>query len=185
MPASLETISLGLASSMRVASDAGGEAAEHHRMDGADACAGEDGEGGFGDHRHVDQDAVALGHTERLHDRRRAHHLALEFGEGIGLLLVGLGRDVHQRAIVRTLCRVAIYRVVAKIGLAADKPLREWRTRKIADLLRRRLPVDQLGLFGPELVALFDGTLVEIGIFTHDTPRWLLTRGRYVSDAAW
>jgi hypothetical protein len=60
MPASeLETISLGLASSMRVASEPEAKAAEHHRMDGANAGAGEDREGRLGDHRHVDQDAIA------------------------------------------------------------------------------------------------------------------------------
>ena len=36
------------------------EAAEHHRMDGADARAGEHGVGRFRNHRHVDGDAIAL-----------------------------------------------------------------------------------------------------------------------------
>jgi hypothetical protein len=61
-----------------------------------------------------------------------------------------------------------IHGVVAQVGLAADKPLRERWARKIANLLRRRLPVDQFGLFGPEFVALLNRTLVEIGILTHD-----------------
>ena len=38
----------------------GREAAEHHRMHGADARARQHGVGGFGDHRQVDGDAVAL-----------------------------------------------------------------------------------------------------------------------------
>ena len=42
------------------------EAAEHHRMDGADARAGEHRVGGFRDHRHVDGDAVALLDAARL-----------------------------------------------------------------------------------------------------------------------
>ena len=91
----------------------GGEAAEHHGMDGADTGAGEDGEGGFCNHRHVDQNAIALHHAERLHDRRHAHHLGLQFGEGIDLLLVGFGRDKDQRPVVRTLGGVAVDRVMA------------------------------------------------------------------------
>ncbi len=39
----------------------GGKAAEHHRMDGADAGAGEHGDQRLGHHRHVDDDPVALG----------------------------------------------------------------------------------------------------------------------------
>ena len=37
-----------------------GKAAEHHRVDGADAGAGEHRDGRLGDHRHVDDHAVAL-----------------------------------------------------------------------------------------------------------------------------
>ena len=36
------------------------ESAEDNRMHGADACAGQHGNGGFGDERHVDDDAVAF-----------------------------------------------------------------------------------------------------------------------------
>ena len=60
MPQEAETISFGLASSMRVASSLRGKAAEDHRMDGADAGAGEHGEHRLRHHRHVDDDAVAL-----------------------------------------------------------------------------------------------------------------------------
>src|SRR3546814_3102870 len=42
------------------------EAAEHHRVDRADARAGQHGIGGFRNHRHVDGDAVALLDAARL-----------------------------------------------------------------------------------------------------------------------
>ena len=41
-----------------------GEAAEHHAVHGAESRAGEHRDDGLGDHRHVDDDAVALGDTE-------------------------------------------------------------------------------------------------------------------------
>jgi hypothetical protein len=57
IPASEVIITLGVASSIRVARLAAAKAAEDHRVDRADARAGEHGERGLGDHRHVDQHA--------------------------------------------------------------------------------------------------------------------------------
>jgi hypothetical protein len=51
---------------MRSASDSGREAAEDHRVDGADAGAGEHRDRRLGDHRQVDRDAVALLDPEPL-----------------------------------------------------------------------------------------------------------------------
>ena len=42
----------------------GGEAAEHHRMNGADPRASEHGDDRFGNHRHIDQHPVARGYAE-------------------------------------------------------------------------------------------------------------------------
>ena len=140
----------------------GGETAEHHRVDGADARTRQHRESGLGNHRHVDQHAVAAAHAERLQDGRRALDLALQFGEGVGLLGVGLGRHENQRRRVRTLRGMTVDRVVTQIGGTADEPLGKRRTGKIADLLRRRLPVDQTGLLGPELIAFGDRAGTEL-----------------------
>ena len=59
------------ASRMRSSQRLGGEAAEHHRVDGADAGAGLHGDDAFDRHRHVDQDAVALLDALRLAARWR------------------------------------------------------------------------------------------------------------------
>jgi hypothetical protein len=48
------------------------EAAEHDRMDRADARAGQHGEDRFGDHRHVDQHAVAAAHAQARAAPRRS-----------------------------------------------------------------------------------------------------------------
>jgi hypothetical protein len=51
---------------------------------------------------------------------------------------------------------------VAQVGGAADEPFGKRRVAVVADLLRRRLPVDQFGLFGPEAFAVFNGTAVKV-----------------------
>jgi hypothetical protein len=53
---------------MRLARLSGREAAEHDRMDRADARAGEHRVRRFRDHRHVDGDAIALFDAARLQD---------------------------------------------------------------------------------------------------------------------
>ena len=102
LPASALTITVGSASSMRLARLAAGEAAEHHRMDRADARAGEHRERRLGDHRHVDQHPVALLDAERQQHRRHALHFGVQFAEAVDALLVGLGRDEDQRVLVGT-----------------------------------------------------------------------------------
>jgi hypothetical protein len=135
---------------------AGGKAAEYHRVDGADAGACEDGEGRFGDHRHVDQYAVALADAQALHHRGHAHHFGLQLAEGVGLFDIRLGRNEDQRRRIRPLGGMPVDGVVAEIGLAAGEPFDERRLRVVADLLRRLVPVDQLCLLAPEGVRLLD-----------------------------
>src|SRR5690606_12610518 len=125
---------------------------------------------GFGILVQLDQDAVALLVSVILVDLRRALDLALKLREGVDPLLVGLGRQVDQRAIVRALGGVAIDRVVAEVGLAALEPLDEGRVREIADLLRLLVPVHQLRLLGPEGVAILDRATVEFLVRGHSPP---------------
>ncbi|MPN31945.1 hypothetical protein SDC9_179420 [bioreactor metagenome] len=139
-------------------------------MNGTDAGCRENREGSLGDHRHVDQDAVALLDAEALVNGCHALDFALQFSEGIDLLLVRFSRDVDQGAVVRTLGSVAVDRVVAKVGLATNEPLGKRRAGIIAHLGERFFPVDELGLFGPELVRLFDGILVKLLVRRHKVP---------------
>ena len=60
----------------------GGKAAEHHRMHRADPRAGQHRDHGLRHHRHIKDDAVALGDAEILHDRRERLHLAQHLGIG-------------------------------------------------------------------------------------------------------
>src|SRR3546814_17627197 len=65
------------------------EAAEHHRVDRADARAGQHGIGGFRNHRHVDGDAVALLDAARLQGLGDAADVLEEHTTGDWLLLGG------------------------------------------------------------------------------------------------
>ena len=56
---------------------------------------------------------------------------------------------------------------LAQIGGTAHVPARKRRVAVVTDLPRRRLPVDELGLFGPESVTLREGAGVEIGVRSH------------------
>jgi hypothetical protein len=110
----------------------GREPAEHHRVNRTDPGAGQHGDGGFGDHRHVNDDPVALTHAQRLQYRREAVHFAVQFGVGVNLGFVGFRRDVDQRPLVGAVGQMPVHGVVAKIGLAADKPLAKRRLAVVA-----------------------------------------------------
>jgi hypothetical protein len=78
MPASLVTITLGFASSIRAARLAAAKPPNTTEWMAPQAHRGEHGEHRFGRHRHVDEDAVALAHAVRLQDRREAVHLVVQ-----------------------------------------------------------------------------------------------------------
>ena len=77
------------------------ESAEDHRMDRADARAGEHREHRFGNHRHVDQHAIAAADALRLEHRRAAVDLGGELAVRVALRLAGLGGDVDRAPAAR------------------------------------------------------------------------------------
>ena len=60
----------------------GRKAAEHHRMHRADARAGEHRDHGLRHHRHIEDDAIALGDAKILHDGGERLHLIQQLGIG-------------------------------------------------------------------------------------------------------
>ena len=148
---------------------AGGETAEYHRVDSADTHRRQHGEDRFRNHRHVNQDTVAFLDILALQDGGHALDFALQFGPGVNTFFVGFGRNVNQRTIIRTLGSVTIHRVVAEVSLTVHEPFDEGWTRKITDLGERLFPLDQLCLLGPEIIAVFDGTLMKILILAHSS----------------
>ena len=53
-------------------------------------------------------------------------------------------------------------RVIAKIRFASDEPFRKGRLTKITNRVERSLPMNRLGLFGPEAFRLFQRTATEL-----------------------
>ena len=100
----------------------GGEAAEHHRVDGADARAGEHGEHRLRHHRHIDDDAVALLDAEVAQDGAEQLHLGQHAAVGEGLHRVGDGGIVDQRGLVVAAAR-------ARGGRARCSRCCRWRRR--------------------------------------------------------
>ena len=136
-------------------------------MDGTNTGTGQHGKTGFGHHRHVDQHAVALGHTQVLQDGGHALHFGVQFTKAVGLLGIGFGGNKNQRILVRALTQMAVHRVVAQIGLAASEPMGKRRMAVVTDLVKRFVPVDQAGLLSPKPVTVFNGTAVKFCIRGH------------------
>ncbi len=140
------------------------EAAEHHRMDRADARAGQHREHRLRDHRHVDQHAIALPGSERLQAGRHPIHFGMQFREAVDALDTGLGRYADQRVLRRSRREVPVHGVVAQVRAAAGEPARERCPARIADAVERVLPVDQRRLLGPERVAIGQRATVKVGV---------------------
>jgi hypothetical protein len=132
-------------------------------MDRADAHAGQHRERRLRNHRHVDQDTIALLDALRLQDGGHALHLGVQLAKAVGFLGVGFGRDEDQRVLIGPVVQMAVDRVVAQVGQAALEPARKRRVVVIADAVKRLVPVHQPGLFGPERVSIGDRALVKGG----------------------
>ena len=125
-----------------------GEAAEHDRMDRADARAGEHRERRLGDHRHVDQHAIAA--ARRPAPCRIA---AKRFTSACELAVRVARRSRRSRSRCRSSAawspRVARWRSTAlwqRLVRPPTNQLRERRPRVVEHRRERRLPVDQRGL---------------------------------------
>ena len=143
----------------------GGKAAEDHGMDGAEARNGQHGEGGFGHHGHVDENAVALGHALVAQHGRQGLHLRLEFG--IGELLQGSGDRavIDERNLIGAPARdMAVNRIMAGVALGAGKPAAIGAGFGIEDLVPRLEPVDFAGRAGPEALRVLFPALVDVVI---------------------
>ena len=156
-----------------------GEAAEHHRMDGADAHGGQHGENSLGHHGHVDQDSVAFFEPQALIGCGPGGDFGLQFQTGVGALGICLGGDADQRRVFGPLGRPAVDGVIAKIGLAAGKPRGEGRTIEGQRLFRGNHPVNARSLAHPEAFRIADGGLVQFAILLnarHDVSPQVLGR---------
>ena len=65
-----------------------GKTAEHHRVDRAQTRTSQHGKGRFGNHGHVDQDAVAFDNAQVFQNRRHALHFGVQVAECVRVFLV-------------------------------------------------------------------------------------------------
>ena len=135
------------------------EAAEDHRMDRADARAGEHRIRGFRDHRHIDGDAVALLHDAVAHDVGEAADLVVQFLIGDVLAIFRIVAFPDDRGLVGALRQVAVDAVIGGVERAVLEPLDRDVARLVGGVLHLGEglhPADALGLLAPERVGVLD-----------------------------
>ncbi len=146
----------------------GREAAEHHRMDRADARAGEHRVRGLRDHRHVDGDAVALRDVAVAQDVGHPAHLVVQLLIGDLLVVLRVVAFPDDRGLVGALSQMPVDAVVGDVGDAVLEPFDRdvaGAERGVLDLARRSVPVDALGLIGPEGVRVLQRARVGFPVF--------------------
>src|SRR3989454_12461868 len=120
--------------------------------------------------RSVEDHPLALLYAEGLQHRCSAIDLGEQLLVGESPAFADFGRNPHQGLLVAARRDVAVERVVAEVGFAADEPARKRRPRVIEHLAARLVPMDQLRLLGPETLAVLDRTAVEFGVALHPVP---------------
>ena len=129
----------------------GGEAAEHDRMHGADARAGEHAGDRLGDHRHVDDDAVAGADAEIGETAASVSTSASSSRVGDPALRAGDGAVVVKGGLIATSRRdMPVERVVAGVASGVGKPAAVDAGFRVENALRRLDPIDGLGGLGPK-----------------------------------
>ena len=132
-----------------------GKTAEHHRVNGADARAGQHGEHRLRHHRHVENDPVALLHAEVA--QHAAEHLGL--GQqpviGDGAFLPGERRVVDDRRLLAAPgIDMAVDGVEAGVADAADEPAAVDAGVRIEHGFGLFDPVDGGGRFAPKTLRI-------------------------------
>ncbi len=158
-------LAVGEAGGQRV----GGEAAEDHRVRGADPGAGQHRDDRLGDHRQVDRDPVAGADAERDQRVGGLADLVLELGVGQRAGVVGGLADPVQRHLVAAPgLDVPVDAVVRRVELAADEPLGEGLVVPVEDPVPLLRPVQATGLLLPERQPVVRGCVVrrrgEVGV---------------------
>jgi hypothetical protein len=158
------TTAFGVASSIAGGELVGGEAAEDHRVHGAEARAGKHGHRRLRDHGHVDDDAVAPLDAELGEGAGEAGHAIGELRVGELLDLAGHGAVVHERELLtEARLDVAVEAVVRGVEAPSREPSVERCAGVIEHLLGCRVPVDVLRRFTPEPFGVLHGACVHLG----------------------
>ena len=133
----------------------GREAAEHDRVDGADAGAGEHRHRGLRDHRHVEGDAVPLAGAERLEAVRHRDDLAVELAVADRPAGAGFVAFEQEGGLIRAAGEVPVHAIVAEVEHPVLEPFDvDGVERPVGDARGELVPIDPPRLAGPETVGI-------------------------------
>ena len=152
-------------------------------MHRADARAGQHGEGGLGDHRHVDGDAIALGDALPLQHVGEAAHLGVQLaiGDEAGILRVVAFPDDGD--LVALVGEVAVDAVHRRIGGAVAEPRDGHGPRReggVLDAVVGLHPVDPHAVLAPERLRVLHRAGIHLPVSVRADQRRLLERLRHI-----
>jgi len=163
----------------------GRESREHHRMNGTDPRAGQDGVGDFRNHRQVDGDAIAFLDIACAQDVGHPAYLVVQFLVGDVSGLRGIVAFPDDRGLVGALGQVAIDTIEGGVEdavlviLDRDGARRE---REVFEFRRLLHPVQALGLFAPESVRVGERAGIHVLVLGFVNPGALGRFGRHIVD---
>src|SRR3954462_7596190 len=149
-----------------------GEAAEHDGMHGAQPGARQHRDDRLRDHRHVEDDPVALGDAKVAQHPGEARGQVAQLGIGDDLDSVGDRAVIDDGSLLATTgFDMAVNRVVRSIQHATLEPAVERRVGAVENGIPGLDPVDLTGGIAPEAFGVRDGAGVKLFITTgHGTP---------------
>src|SRR5947207_529410 len=140
------------------------KAAEHHGVDRPDACTGKHCHYRFGNHRHINDDAVAFANAQLCQHARKSGGGVAQFAVRKRFDLIADGAVVNERGLVGAAgFDVPVERVEAGVELAAGEPAVEGGAGIVEDLVPLLVPVDGRASLAPERFGVVNRT-IECGL---------------------
>ncbi len=138
-------------------------------MHRADAGAGEHGNRRLGDHRHVDEDAVARLDSLRFQRVGKTAGLGEEVGIGEVAGVARLPDPVDRDLVALSGSDVPVEAILRGVDPAADEPFRERSPGPVEDLIPGFLPGKGRGPLAPPAFGVLEGAAVQGLVFLHGT----------------
>ena len=158
----------------------GAEPAEHDRMDGPEAGAREHRDHRLGDHRHVDDHAIAPTDAFLRQCAGEPGHLVEELPIRVAPYNARHRAVVDQRRLLAApVAHMAIERVEAGVELPTREPRRAWRRRRVENRIGRAIPIDRRARGSPELLWVLSPLPVCVIVTAHQR---LLRTGQSRTD---
>ena len=146
-----------------------GKAAEDHRMHGADARAAEHGDQRLRNHRHVDDDPIALAHSEPSERSGESRRLLQQLPIRVLHRLVGHRAVPDERELIAPAgLHVYVEGVLAGVQLAPFEPARALRIVPVEHPLPGLAPAQRTGSLIPERFRFLQGPAEDLLVAAHD-----------------